>query len=301
MAKENKINRISLTDDFMFATVLRQDKAACKRLLESILGFEISSLEYVKDQESLITYKGSHGVRLDIIARDSGTVYDIEMQKINRGDIIKRSRYYQSQVDVVEFQKSKNYRELKDSYVIFICMFDLFGLDQYIYRFANYDENLKLRYSDGAKKIIINAKGHKGDVSDDLKAFIDYLNNPEHADKETVNDFIKQLDNAVLENSKDKEWKEMRMKYEADVIDWLDEGEARGIVKGIAKGRAEGRVEGLAEGEKRGIALGRESERLIIRRIFELARAGETVDSIARDINMSKEYVEETLDMVMTK
>ncbi len=85
----------------------------------------------------------------------------------------------------------------------------------------------------------------------------------------------------------------MRMKYEADVIDWLDEGEARGIIKG--------RAEELVEGEKRGIELGRENERLIIRRIFELAREGKSIDAIASDINMPKEYVEETLDMVMAK
>ncbi len=317
MTKENEIKRISITDDFMFATVLRQDKTACKRLLESILGFEISDLEYVKDQETINSYRDTHSIRLDVIAKDSGTIYDIEMQKINRGDIIKRSRYYQSQIDVVEFQKSKNYREIKDSYVIFICMFDLFGLDQYIYRFENYDESLKLRYSDGAKKIVINAKGHKGGVSDDLKAFISYLNNPEHVDKELANDFIKQLDRAVLENSENKEWKEMRMKYEADIIDWLDEGEARGVAKGIAKGivegeargiikgraegRAEGRVEGRVEGRSEGIAIGRENERLIIRRIFELAREGKTIDYIAGKINMPREYVEETLDMLMVK
>ncbi len=89
MTKEKEIKRISLTDDFMFATVLRQDKAACKRLLESILGFEISDLEYVKDQETINSYRDTHSIRLDVIviAKDSGTIYDIEMQKINRGVI----------------------------------------------------------------------------------------------------------------------------------------------------------------------------------------------------------------------
>ncbi len=91
------------------------------------------------------------------------------------------------------------------------------------------------------------------------------------------------------------------MKYEADVIDWLDEGEARGIAKGLVEGEARGIAKGLVEGEKRGIELGRENERLIIRRIFELAREGKSIDAIASDINMPKEYVEETLDMVMAK
>ena len=66
------------------------------------------------------------------------------MQKANNGDIIKRSRYYQSQIDASEFLKGYSYRDLKNSYIIFICMFDLFGKDQYIYRFENYDKELDL-------------------------------------------------------------------------------------------------------------------------------------------------------------
>ena len=280
MADQQNFSKISITDDFMFATVLKQNKDACKRLLESILGFEISELEYVKDQETITTYRDAHGIRLDVIAKDTGAVYDIEMQKLNNGDIIKRSRYYQSQIDAEVLSKSDDYRKLKDSYIIFICMFDIFKLDQYIYRFENYDEKLKLKYGDGAKKIIINAKGHKGDISDDLKAFIDYLNNRKY-DKETANGFIKQLDDAVLENSKNIEWRAIHMKYEADVVDWLAEGEERGVVKGIS--------------------LGRENERSAIRKIFELAREGKTAKNIAAELNVPKEYVEETLDMVAMK
>ena len=67
------------------------------------------------------------------------------------------------------------------------------------------------------------------------------------------------------------------MKYEADVVDWL------------------------AEGEERGIAKGRENERSAIRKIFELARDGRSAENIAADLNVSREYVEETLDMVAMK
>ena len=66
------LSKISITDDFMFATVLKNNKEACKRLLEGILGFEISSLEYVNDQETINSYKNSHGIRLDVIAKDTG-------------------------------------------------------------------------------------------------------------------------------------------------------------------------------------------------------------------------------------
>lgn len=197
MAKENKFNKISITDDFMFATVFKQNKAACKRLLESILGFEILKLEYVNDQETVNTYRESHSIRLDVIAKDSGAIYDIEMQKINDDDIMKRCRFYQGQIDTAQLLRGDEYHRLKNIYIIFICTFDLFGLDQYIYRFENYDKQLELSSDDGAKRIIINTNGHKGDITEDLKAFIDYVNSPECAKNEHANGFIKQLDNAV--------------------------------------------------------------------------------------------------------
>ena len=267
------LSKISITDDFMFATVLKNNKEACKRLLEGILGFEISNLEYINDQETINSYKNSHGIRLDVIAKDTGAIYDIEMQKINTGDIIKRSRYYQSQLDTAELLHSMDYEKLKNTYIIFICNFDPFNLDQYLYSFEYYDKKLELSYGDGAKKILVNTKGHRGEISEDLKAFIDYINSPEYVQKEFVNDLIKQLDEAVWEYSKDEEWRVVHMKYEADTADLL------------RRGRTEGRAEGIS----------------IIRNIFELARQGKSVEYIATAINVPKEYVKEALELELIK
>ena len=49
--------RIELSDDYMFSTIIREDKEICRKVLENILGFEIEDLEYVKDElRELITY-----------------------------------------------------------------------------------------------------------------------------------------------------------------------------------------------------------------------------------------------------
>ena len=75
------------------------------------------------------------------------------------------------------------------------------------------------------------------------------------------------------------------MKYEADAADLL----RRGRNEGRAVGRAEGRTEG------------RKDERLLIRKVFELTRAGKSIEYIAAEINMPENYVEETLDMAFMK
>lgn len=51
------------------------------------------------------------------------------------------------------------------------------------------EEKLELRLDDGAKKIFINANGTKGEISDDLRKFIDFL-----AGKSAEDDFTKKLE-----------------------------------------------------------------------------------------------------------
>ena len=129
MNREDKCRkRIELSNDYMFATIMVQERELCRRVLETILGFEIESLVYLDEQLHLKTDVQSHAIRLDVVAKNTGAVYDIEMQKVRMGNIPRRARYYQSQIDVSELDKGIEYGELKDSYVIFICGFDLFDM-----------------------------------------------------------------------------------------------------------------------------------------------------------------------------
>ncbi len=55
---------------------------------------------------------------------------------------------------------------MNDSYIIFICLSDLFGKGRYRYSFENIcKEDTEVMLNDGAKKIFLNADGKKGDIS----------------------------------------------------------------------------------------------------------------------------------------
>ena len=60
-----------------------------------------------------------------------------EIQTTNTGDLPKRSRYYQSVLDMQQLNKGEHYRNLKRTYIIFICTFDLFKLGRHVYTFEN--------------------------------------------------------------------------------------------------------------------------------------------------------------------
>ena len=64
---------------------------------------------------------------------EAGTMYNIEMQTVSRDDLLRRIRYYQGTMDRRALESGKDYRELPDSFIIFVCAFDYFdgGLAAY--------------------------------------------------------------------------------------------------------------------------------------------------------------------------
>ena len=130
-------------------------------------------------------------------------VYDIEMQVSHTKELAKRSRYYQSMIDLQLIDKGQLYDELKRSYVIFICPFDLYGKGRHIYTFENIcKEDGSIFMGDEAVKIFLNAKGTLDDVSDELKAFLDYV-----AGKKPKDAYVERLEEAVKEAKKNREWR----------------------------------------------------------------------------------------------
>ena len=106
-------------------------------------------------------------------------------------------------IDLQLIDKGQLYDELKRSYVIFICPFDLYGTGRHIYTFENIcKEDGSIFMGDEAAKIFLNAKGTLDDVSDELKAFLDYV-----AGKKPKDAYVERLEEAVKEAKKNREWR----------------------------------------------------------------------------------------------
>lgn len=103
------------------------------------------------------------GVRLDVYAKDdTNTRYNIEMQVLRKSTLGKRSRYYHSQIDMDLLLSGSDYRELPDTYVIFICDFDPFGFGKYSYSFYTAcREEGSLAFNDGLYTIFLSTAGKK--------------------------------------------------------------------------------------------------------------------------------------------
>ena len=239
---------IGLSNDFIFGKVM-SDPELCKELLERILpGIEIDHIEYPELQKPIKEDVDARSVRLDVYVKDGkNTVYDIEMQKVNTRELPKRSRYYQGMMDLQLIDSGQPYKKLNQSYVIFICLEDVFGKNRHIYTFENIcreDPGIKLR--DGAIKIFLNVKGNLNDVSSELRAFLDYLGG-----KKSEDEYVQKLERAVKEAKRNRKWRHEYMTLLMRDQENQEIGEERGRREGRLEGMREGRLEGQLEGELR--------------------------------------------------
>ena len=222
---------LGISNDFIFGKVM-QDGNLCLELLQRILPeLEIERIEYPEAQKTIRPDIDAKSVRLDVYVRDGkGTVYDIEIQAANTRELPKRTRYYQSMVDMQMIDRGEHYKQLKPCYIIFICPFDLFEQGRHRYTFENIcKEDKRISLEDGVTKIFLNASGKIDDISVELKAFLDYVEG-----KDTQDTYIKKLKRAVEEAKKNREW---RREYMTLLM-----RDAENIEKGIEKGKIYGTI-----------------------------------------------------------
>ena len=99
-------------------------------------------------------------------------------------------------LDIGNLLKGEEYSELKESFIIFICQFDLFGLNLPQYTFKNIClENKGLVLGDETTKIFFNSFAYNTENNLEISAFLKYINT-----KIPTNDFTKKLNNLVEES-----------------------------------------------------------------------------------------------------
>lgn len=234
-------NELTIQDDYMFKLVMSR-KRICKKMIEKILRISVRDIVYIEEEKTIKTRYESKGVRLDVyVEDDKNTVYDIEMQvRKPEGDgLFKRTRYYQSMIDADLLMAGKDYDELNQTFVIFICPFEVFGDGRHKYTFRNRcDENNELELHDGAIKIFLCSKGTMDDVEPDVKQFLEYVNGVLSDDE-----FVQEIDREIREV---KMIEAEGVKYMTYAMKLMEERK-----EGLKEGLKEGRKEGFEEGSEK--------------------------------------------------
>ena len=266
--KKNEERRNLFTDDLTFALVMR-DEEICKGMLARILPetefgeIRLATKEHplfsdepltVEQQKSLKLDLDAHGVRFDAYAKAEHMWAEIEMQTYTDDQIGKRSRYYHANMDMDYLEEGKPYKNLKTTYVIFICTFDYMGAGEPVYFFQSYDTNSGLYFDDFRYTIVLNTSCDPQKVPERLRPLFAYINDPNRVEDE----FIQTIEDRV-QKFNSREWRNKQMTL-AHLMENAEE-----------RGRKEGRKEGLLEGEKRMKMLYKALKE--VNRLEELSRA----------------------------
>lgn len=272
----SKWESLSLSDDFIFQKVMLKE-SLCKKILSEILGVEVTKIKYTEYEKTITIRSDAKSIRLDVYIRGEDSIYSIEMQKINRDDLKKRSRYYHDLIDLDLLESGCRYKNLNNAFVIFICDFDLFGKGQYRYTFTSMCEEVKnLPLNEGRTTIFMNANGYCGNVSEDCKLFLQAVKS----------EFTDEPFSAILKSEVERvkssvEWRTEYMR----LSEWIEDEIEMGIEEGRQEGLQEGRQEGLQEGRKEG------ELRVIASLVCKKLAKGQTYEQIA-------EILEEDIEMI---
>ncbi len=241
---KKSFDELTIADDYMFYRVM-ENTDICKTLLNIVLHDKTDTITDIQLQRTIADAGSAKGVRFDVWAKDcNGTIYDVEMQAINKDDLARRIRYYQSAIDVSVLDKNQPYEALPDTFIIFFCTFDYLEQGLPVYTFKTLcTENTKIHLADGIIKIILNSKAAEKETNPALKSFLQYMNGKAGSDS-----FIQKIEQRIKEVKMSEELRREYMLINSFERDARHEGWKDGIAQGRSEGIAQGRSEGIAQG-----------------------------------------------------
>lgn len=232
------IKQFRLIDDTFFAACLDDDVQSMEAILKPILGRDDIKVESVVTQRSAQNLYG-RGVRFDVLAYDitHKKVFNCEVQRAVEGAIPRRARANSSLIDQRELAKGQDFKDLPDTYVIFIMEKDIFKRGLPIYHVERVIKETNCDFGDDAHIIYVN-----GEVRDNTPL------------------------GRLMQDFFEPDVKKMHSKALAERVDFFKSNEkgvntmceimekfgARREAKGKAEGRTEGRLNTLIELVRKG-------------------------------------------------
>ena len=266
----NRETQLKVTNDYIFKKIFAKkgNESILKDLLNSILQIKIKSIEVIADANLERQLESNKLGILDLKAKvDEEAIVNIEIQIINRYNMIERTLFYWSGLYYNVLQKGADYKEIKK--VIAINILDYNEFDE-----GPYHEIARLRreylYKILTDKIEIHFiqipkfKKQRKDMKTKLDMWMD---------------FISQIDEKEVKNamSKNKEIKKAQEEYEyltgdeeerriaflrekaiRDENSIFDAGKDIGFKSGEEHGIKKGKKEGIEIGREQGIEIGKE-------------------------------------------
>lgn len=275
------------------------NESITKGFLETILERKIDSIDLSRNPILRREFKDEKLGVLDIIAKlDENEICNIELQIVDKKNIIERILYYWSRLYSRQIKSGEDYKILQKAIVILITDFKIENLEE-----LDYHSRWKIMEDKQGKKIILTQKLEidiielpkiigKEKEQDNLLDSLYFLENPKSErvtekmkENENLKEAVKKLDN-LSEDEKMQRIADLRQKAIMDEKAIYEKGLEIGLEKGIQRGMEKGIEKGIMEGSQK--------EKIeIAKKMLELKIDKET---IAEATGLTEQEIEKILD-----
>lgn len=249
--QDKKIKRYPPKIDIIFQAIFGEvgSENITKDFLEKILKRKIEKISLDKNPILRRELKDDKLGVLDIVTELEGKEKcNIEMQLIDKNNIIERMLYYWSKMYTRQIKAGDDYNKLEKTIVILIADFNIKGLEE-----VEYHSTWKIIETNSVKKLILTDKfefdiielskiNGREDEKDQLLDWLIFLENPESErvirkmeENENLKEAVEKLDR-ISEDEKMQRIIELREKAIRDEHAIYAKGVDDGIEKGITKG-----------------------------------------------------------------
>ena len=283
------------------------NESITKGFLETILERKIDSIDLSRNPILRREFKDEKLGVLDIIAKlDKNEICNIELQIVDKKNIIERILYYWSRLYSRQIKSGEDYKILQKAIVILITDFKIENLEE-----LDYHSRWKIMEDKQGKKIILTQKLEidiielpkiigKEKEQDNLLDWLYFLENPKSErvtekmkENENLKEAVKKLDN-LSEDEKMQRIADLRQKAIMDEKAIYEKGLEIGIEKGMKEGMKEGIQRGIEKGIEKGIMEGSQKEKIeIAKKMLDLKIDKET---IAEATGLTEQEIEKILD-----
>ena len=153
------VMRMRVVDDTFFDRFI-EDPGACEELIQVVLGNpKLRIKEEMLAAQKTIHFVANRSVRVDAyVEDDKGVIYNIEIQRFNNCNHVKRVRYNASAITVHGAEPGDIFDNVRNVIVIYISEFDIFRLGKTIYHTRTTIQETGTVVDDGLEAIYVNTE-----------------------------------------------------------------------------------------------------------------------------------------------
>ena len=322
---EEKKELLTPKTDVVFHSLFRVgNEEITKAIISDIIEDKIESIDLDNDKYLVKEYtKDKLGI-LDLKAKlNNGTICNIEVQLIDKGNTIPRFLWYWSKVNGGQLKETEDYNDLEKCISILILDYELKDMKELveIQELENLRELEQMEechtewqiFEKKRRKILLTKlmeihiieipkaiKMLKKQPQDRIAQWMAFLDNPNKVEVSKIMEENKDIEKAMGKLKEVSEDEKMRRIAELREKAILDERSARRyaikeLEEGKKRGREEGRQEGLQEGRQEGLQEGIEQTKREI--VKKLLKKNMSISEILEITDLTKDEIEKIIKL----